>query len=43
MQANKLQFRSAEFEALPGYRRWFDDLLAPRYQMFATVGIGPMH
>jgi hypothetical protein len=29
MQANKLQFRSPGFEALPGYRRWGDDLLAP--------------
>jgi hypothetical protein len=29
MQANKLQFRSPGFEAVPGYRRSGDDLLAP--------------
>jgi hypothetical protein len=33
-------FCAANAETLPGYRRWGDDLLAPRYQTFATVSIG---
>jgi hypothetical protein len=37
MQANKLQFRSPGFEALPGYRRWGDDLLDP----VVSVASGP--
>jgi hypothetical protein len=41
MQANKLQFRSPGFEALPGYRRWGDDLLAPDTRRLGPADTGP--
>jgi hypothetical protein len=40
MQANKLQFRSPGFEALPGYRCSGDDLLAPDTRRLRTAETG---